>query len=229
MAKTAEKTDIYQSIRKMILTGEAVPGDRMKETELASRFGISRTPVREALHRLEVQGLLRHEPHRGMVVPTLDPQAVTELYVMREVLEGTAAALAAQHATEVEIRAMSAIVEGDYKLLDDGERLAGTNRAFHGAIHRAARNRFLVQSLKKLDESNALLGPTTLQLEARRKQSIDEHQKVVDAIARRDMEGAEQTMRRHMRAAFAARLAVIDAAISGAPLAEAEQNSRQSA
>ena len=202
----------------MILTGKVTPGDRLKEAELAKIFGLSRTPVREALHRLEVQGLLRHEPHRGMVVPTLDPQAVTELYVMREVLEGTAAALAAQHATEVEIEVMTTIVANDQRHGDDPERLAGTNRAFHGAIHRAAHNRFLMQSLKALDESNALLGPTTLKLEARRMQAIAEHGQIVTAIGNRDAKGAEQAMRQHLRAAFAARLAVIDSFVSGHPV-----------
>ena len=218
MAKPKVKADIYQNIRQMILTGQVTPGDRLKEAELAKRFGLSRTPVREALHRLEVQGLLRHEPHRGMVVPTLDPQAVTELYVMREVLEGTAATLAAQHATDVEIDAMSVLIANDRKHPDDPERMAGNNRAFHGAIHRASHNRFLMQSLKALDESNALLGPTTLKLEARRKQTIGEHEEIVTAIKNRDAAKAEQSMRQHLRAAFAARLAVIDATVSGNPI-----------
>lgn len=215
MMKTREKADIYRDIRQMILNGEMSPGDRLKEVELARKFGLSRTPVREALHRLEVQGLLRHEPHRGMVIPTLDPQAVTELYVMREVLEGTAAALAAQHATDVEIKAMTAIVAHDQLHPNDGDRLAGTNRAFHGAIHRAAHNRFLMQSLQSLDESNALLGPTTLKLEARREKAINEHQRIIAAIRARDAAKAETAMRQHLRSAFAARLAVIDTAISG--------------
>ncbi len=202
----------------MILNGEMTPGDRLKEVELARRFGLSRTPVREALHRLEVQGLLRHEPHRGMVVPTLDPQAVTELYVMRETLEGAAAALAAQHATKVEIAAITAMVEDDRRHPDDAQRLAGTNRAFHGAIHRAARNRFLMQSLQALDESNALLGPTTLKLDDRRAEAIREHGHIAAAIGKRDAAAAEKAMRRHLSAAFAARLAVIDTAISGNPI-----------
>ena len=88
--------DVYQSIYELLLNGSLKPGDRLTEAKLAKRFGISRTPVREALRRLQTQGLLQHQPYRGMVVATLDPQAVTELYVMREVLEGTAAALAAK-------------------------------------------------------------------------------------------------------------------------------------
>ena len=88
----------YERLRTHIREGALPPGTRVREAEVAGQLGISRTPVREALRRLEADGFLTFEPHRGMVVVQLDHQSVMELYAMREALEGTAAGLAAQHA-----------------------------------------------------------------------------------------------------------------------------------
>src|SRR3546814_4510444 len=92
----------YVRLKESIQTGELKPGQRIREIEMADRLRMSRTPVREALRRLEADGLLTFAPYRGMVIAELDHQAVMELYQMREVLEGTAAGLAARHASEAE-------------------------------------------------------------------------------------------------------------------------------
>ena len=84
--------------------------------------------------------------------------------------------------------------------------MARANRAFHSAIHASARNRYLTQSIKTLHEAMALLGPTTLARSDRAAQSLDEHQAIVDAIARHDAAAAEDLARQHVRAAFAERL-----------------------
>ena len=118
-------TDIYHLLVEAIENGELSPGTRLRETELAERFGVSRTPVREGLKQLEAQGLARHEANRGMVIPTLDNDEINELYIIREVLEGTAARLAAQHATEVEIAILKDMVESDQARQDDVPGPAG--------------------------------------------------------------------------------------------------------
>ncbi|MEO0792739.1 MAG: GntR family transcriptional regulator, partial [Pseudomonadota bacterium] len=123
------KPDIFEVVQSEILEGLLQPGDRVKEASLAQRFGLSRTPVREALRRLETRGLLIHEPHRGMVVAKLDASAVGELYAMRGLLDGAAARLAAQHASAVEIAAMELQVERDAGLVSDPSHLAHANRA----------------------------------------------------------------------------------------------------
>lgn len=205
------KPGIFETLRAMILDGTLRPGDRIKEAELAARFGMSRTPVREALRRLETQGLLVHEPHRGVVVASLDPDAVAELYVMREILDGAAAALAAQHATDTEIAAMERQVARDRALVEDPQRLAVSNRSFHAAVQRAAHNRFVVKASKALAEALALLGPTTLSVPGRASTAIDEHRAIVAAIRRRDRDAASEAASAHIRAAFAARLSQMDA------------------
>jgi DNA-binding GntR family transcriptional regulator len=207
----SRRPDIFEALQAEILEGAIRPGDRLKEADLAERFGLSRTPVREALRRLETRGLLVHEPHKGMVVAQLEPSAVGELYVMREMLDGAAAALAAQHATETEIAAMEDQVARDRVIEDRPDHLAASNRAFHAAIYRAAHNRFLVKSSDALAEALALLGPTTLSAEGRAHESVDEHAAIVTAIRLRDSRAAEAAARHHIRNAFRARLLQLDA------------------
>ncbi len=207
------KTDIFEVLQSEILEGQLQPGERVKEADLAERFGLSRTPIREALRRLETRGLLVHEPYRGMVVARLEHSAIGELYVMREVLDGAAARMAAQHATATEISAMQNQIARDRKLLNEPVKLAASNRAFHHAIYRAAHNRFLMTSADALTEALALLGPTTLAATGRGAQSVDEHQAIVDAIKAGDGRAAEAAARTHIRHAFEVRLMQLDRTI----------------
>ncbi|MCP5370971.1 MAG: GntR family transcriptional regulator [Hyphomicrobiales bacterium] len=201
--------DVCDRLRALIRSGELLPGTPLREQELARRFGVSRTPVREAFRRLEADGLLQHEAHKGMVVPRLDPQAVTELYVMREVLEGTAAALAAQHATEAEIAFLADMVAADRVIADRPDALAATNRRFHEAIHHAAHNRYLLKSLRAIRVAIDMLGPTTLAVPGRGAEAVDQHAAVLDAIAGRDPAAAETLARGHVRSSHKARLALL--------------------
>ncbi|NCZ63339.1 MAG: GntR family transcriptional regulator, partial [Cellvibrionales bacterium] len=120
------------------------PGDRLVESELAERFGVSRTPIREALQRLETQSLLSRDG-RSLIVASLDHSQMAELYVVRSELEGLAARLAARHATIEEKRVLQDMVNDDYKIVDDPSALSRANRRFHKQIHLASHNRFLVQ------------------------------------------------------------------------------------
>lgn len=204
---TSEQT--YQHLYDAIQSGALKPGTHLRENVLAEELGVSRTPVREALRRLEAQGLLIHESHRGMTVPELDRQMVTELYLMREVLEGTAAALTAKHASPAEIDTLRDILEEDRTRLDDPTTLARTNRQFHEVLYHGAHNRYLLKSLHALREAKALLGRTTLTLPGRAAASLDEHARIVEAIERGDSDDAEAAAQAHMRAAHRARLRVI--------------------
>ena len=175
---------------------------------MADRFEVSRTPVREVLKHLEIQGVVAHVPHRGAVVATLDYGQVVELYLMREVLEGTAARLAAQHATQVEIDVMHGMVARDRGLVGDTRELARMNRVFHQQVRDSARNRFLGQMLDNFRLSVALLAGTTLGLPGRGTSSVEEHGAIVERIASRDARGAEEAARLHIHNAFHARILV---------------------
>jgi DNA-binding GntR family transcriptional regulator len=199
----------YDKLREAIQSGLYKPGKRIREGDVADWLNMSRTPVREALRRLETEGLLVHEPHRGVVIAHLDHQMVMELYSMRDVLEGTAARLAAQHASAVEISALTDMVEAELRMLNDPDRLADHNRRFHSAIYHSAHNRYLLKTLSALGDSLGLLGRTTYAVPGRPASAHDEHKALVEAIADRDPARAEAVARGHIQASQRARLRLL--------------------
>src|SRR3569832_1983793 len=133
----------YALLIAEIESGRLQPGSRLLEVELAERLGISRTPVREAIKRLETQGLVSHEPNQGAVITKLDHARTVELYIVREVLEGVAARQAATSATAQELEIIRQTMEEDWKYVDRHEKLVIRDRLFHKQIQLTARNRFL--------------------------------------------------------------------------------------
>ena len=203
--RPAAPGDAYGLILRAIDTGAYRPGDRLVESDLALRFGVSRTPVREALQRLETQGLLARDG-RSLIVAALDHAQMAELYAVRSVLEGLAARLAARHATEEEVAVMRAMCRDDRALLGDPRALARANRRFHHQIHLASHNRFLVQQLGLVHRSMALMAETSLAAEGRGPHALAEHDAIVSAIAAHDGDAAEAALRAHISRAFEVRL-----------------------
>ncbi|MEL6518661.1 MAG: GntR family transcriptional regulator [Pseudomonadota bacterium] len=197
--------DAYQLILHAIDTGTYRPGDRLVESELADRFGVSRTPIREALQRLETQSLLARDG-RSLIVATLDHNQMAELYVVRSELEGLAARLAARHASEEEVRVLRQMVDEDYALVGDPAALSRANRRFHRQVHLASHNRFLVQQLDLVYRSMALMATTSLAAEGRGKVALEEHTQIVDAIAGQDGDAAYAAFKAHISHAFETRL-----------------------
>ncbi|MGR3637684.1 MAG: GntR family transcriptional regulator [Shimia sp.] len=197
--------DAYSLILEAIDVGEYKPGDRLVESDLADRFGVSRTPIREALQRLETQSLLARDG-RSLIVSSLDHNQMAELYVVRTELEGLAAQLAARHATKEEVRVLQDMVAADQRLVNDPSALARSNRRFHKQIHLASHNRYLVQQLDLVHRSMALMATTSIAAEGRGEDTVVEHQAIVDAIAARDEDGANEALRRHISTAFVTRL-----------------------
>ncbi len=198
-------TDAYSMILDAIDTGVYRPGDRLVESELADRFGVSRTPIREALQRLETQSLLARDG-RSLIVASLDHNQTAELYVVRGELEGLAARLAARHATPEEIRVLREMVTADDALVGNPKALSRSNRRFHKQIHLASHNRYLVQQLDLVYRSMALMATTSLAAEGRGEIAQAEHDKIVTCIEVRDEAGAEKALRSHISVAFVTRL-----------------------
>jgi DNA-binding GntR family transcriptional regulator len=198
-------TDAYSMILDAIDTGTYRPGDRLVESELAERFGVSRTPIREALQRLETQSLLARDG-RSLIVASLDHNQMAELYVVRGELEGLAARLAAQNATEEEVKLLREMVEADNDLKDHPAALARANRRFHKQIHLASHNRFLVRQLDLVHRSMALMATTSLAVVGRGEIAQKEHDRIVSAIEARDGDGAAAALRSHISVAFTTRL-----------------------
>ena len=197
--------DAYDLILEAIDIGIYKPGDRLVESELAERFGVSRTPIREALQRLETQSL-RARDGRSLIVASLDHSQLAELYVVRSELEGLAARLAARHAAEEEIEVLEGMIESDRALLGDPAALKQSNRRFHRQIHRASHNRYLYQQLDLVYRSMALMATTSLAAEGRGERALAEHERIVAAIKARDEEAAYQALKEHISIAFVQRL-----------------------
>jgi DNA-binding GntR family transcriptional regulator len=200
-----QNKDAYTLILDAIDTGIYRPGDRLVESELAERFGVSRTPIREALQRLETQSLLTRDG-RSMIVASLDHNQLAELYVVRSELEALAARLAARHATEEEINVLRDMNEADRALIGNPAALARANRRFHRQVHLASHNRYLFQQLDLVYRTMALMATTSLAAEGRSETAIKEHDQIVDAIAARDGEAAYAALKAHISKAFVTRL-----------------------
>lgn len=204
MSEVGQK-DAYAMILEAIDGGVYRPGSRLVESELADRFGVSRTPIREALQRLETQSLLTRDG-RSLIVASLDHAQMAELYAVRQELEGLAARLAAQHAATEEIAVLYDMVEQDRALVGDPETLARANRRFHHQIHLASHNRYLVQQLDLVYRSMALMARTSLAAEGRGAVALEEHAAIVDAISARDGDRAANALKAHLSTAFQVRL-----------------------
>ena len=199
------QNDAYGLILEAIDRGVYRPGARLVESELADRFGVSRTPIREALQRLETQSLLTRDG-RSLIVASLDHAQMAELYAVRQELEGLAARLAAQHAAVEEIAVLRNMVEEDRALLGDPEALARANRRFHHQIHLASHNRYLVQQLDLVYRSMALMARTSLAAAGRGDDALAEHSAIVEAIADRNGDRAAEALKAHLSTAFQVRL-----------------------
>src|SRR6202161_1019757 len=197
-ATTAEA--VYRALRHGILHGDLAPGERLRSDALANELRVSRTPVREALRKLEAEGFVARLGS-GLIVSELSEQDLTELFYVREALEGMAARLAAENATPAEIAEIHELLEdmeavrrrGD---VDTLRRLTGE---FHQLVCRAAHNNRLLQSLKTLLDHVRQTQTSTLYGEGRPAEALKEHRSLLRAIEARDGERAEQLAREHRR------------------------------
>lgn len=161
MAQKSSGELAYDALVASIRSGVFQPGDRLREEDVGDRLNLSRTPVREALRRLEADGIIEHRPRLGAVVRRLSHAETVELYEMRVVLERTAAEMAAKHGTEAEFDTLDSLNLAIAGERNDPARAAALNQQFHRGLYLACRNRFLLQSARALNNSLMLLGPTT--------------------------------------------------------------------
>lgn len=210
MSRTPRETspDAYAMILDAIDRGRYTPGARLVETELAERFGVSRTPIREALGRLETQGVVAHDGRRGMVVASLDHDQLGELYEVRAEVEGLSARLAARHAAPEEQALLRRLVEESRGMVDDPSALRDNNRRFHRQLHLASHNRFLNSMLDGMRRTMALLTVASLADPNRGRETVEEHDAIVSAVERRAEAEADDAARRHISRAYETRLAL---------------------
>lgn len=198
----------FEILIAAIEQGELLPGERLQETRLAEQFGLSRTPIREALHRLETLGLAEPGPKRGLIVARISYERLRQLFAVREGLEKLAMQLAVAAASDEEIALLQQMVDTEQHITDS-KALHDHNRMFHRQIYRSTHNPYLNEMLDNLRIHLSLLRGTTYALSDRTEQAKQEHQAIVDALSRRDSAAAQEAACEHIRNGYRARLAII--------------------
>jgi DNA-binding GntR family transcriptional regulator len=191
------KADVLTAaLRELIITGEFEAGAPLRQRDLAERFGVSPTPVREALRRLEAEGLVEHDLHRGATVIQAAAGAGEEAYVLRTVLEPLAAKIAATRATPEDVADLRALQQRFDELGEDEHALTEANRRFHFRIYEAARSPILLALLQLLWQTLVHQPPPARP----REDWIREHDQILEALERGDAKAAERLTRQHVRA-----------------------------
>lgn len=195
------REEVYRKLRQAILDDVYPVGTKLVESELAARLSISRTPIREALHKLELEGLVERGPAAsGLRVAALSPAEVEEIYGIRSVLEGYAARLAAARATPADASRLSALLDASARAIAAGDRsaLLRLNTEFHDAINALAGSRRLEGLLLKLNEQIVKYRRATLEIPGQEGIALAEHRAILDALAARDSGRAEQLVHAHV-------------------------------
>ncbi|MBO0778737.1 MAG: GntR family transcriptional regulator [Ktedonobacteraceae bacterium] len=205
--KRSRAQELYEFLRNAILDGTLGQNERLVEENIAALASVSRTPVREALHKLEVDRLVQ-DNGQGLVVVAFTADELAELCAVRETLEGMASRLAATARTEIDLLSLQKIHESYQRATErqDVEQLIALNHAFHESIWQAARNRYLYRELANLRSQIERLQKTTLDFVPRQPEALHEHALILEAIVKQDHERAEQLTCQHFREAMAIRL-----------------------
>ncbi len=203
---------VYQVLREALITGVLPPGQRLGEEHLARMFDVSRTPIREALFRLEAEGFAERIPRRGLVASRITPQEIIDVYVVRESMDGLAAELAALHATTADISTLIDLNEQFADAVDahDFDRLVILNLRFHEAFAQASRNAFLFEMVKQIHHRVRRFPGTTFTKRGRGSLAVEEHRRLIDAIANHDAPTARRLATEHMAAARQIRIAMLE-------------------
>lgn len=196
----------YAVLLSEIRAGRFAPGDRLREEDVGARLKLSRTPVREALRRLENDGIVEHRPRVGAVIRSLSHTEIVELYEMRFVLERTAAEMAAKHGASAEFDALDALNDQIEADRDRPERGAAINQDFHRGLYLAGRNRFLLEAARALNNALLLLGPTTYTDPERIDVVVREHRALITALRSSDAETAGAAAQAHLQTSLLHRL-----------------------
>lgn len=191
---------LRDEIENGIVTGAFEPGERLDETQLAARFGVSRTPIREALMQLSAIGLVEIRPRRGAVVVDPGPQYVFEMFDVMAELEGMAGALAARRHTQEDRDALIAAHEGcqEAALSEDTDAYYYENEVFHHAIYDASHSGFLKEQCIALHRRLRPYRRLQLRVRNRMKVSFEEHRNIVDAIVNGDEDAARKLLKSHI-------------------------------
>jgi DNA-binding GntR family transcriptional regulator len=186
-------------LREQLLDGTYEPGSRLNEVEIADAMGISRGPLREALQRLVAEGLVVVVPHRGAFVRNFTPLELQQMYEFREIVESGAARLAARRATDDDVAGLRAMLRDTAELLDAmAANVYPASPDFHRRVLELSGNPSLLRAGTELQTQVKIARQSSGRLPGRARAAVDEHLVIVDAIARRDPDAAQDAMTMHL-------------------------------
>ncbi len=202
---------VYEALRDAIVNQTLKHGERLLETELADEMGVSRTPVREAIRKLEVEGYVAIVPRKGAFVAGLSIKDINEVFEIRKSLEALAAGLAAARATSEDIEAMERNILEEAKHWESSDLLKTIeiDTEFHGLIYAASKNVRLQTIITDLRDHVQRFRTTTLAVPGRMKFALDEHRLIIDAIGKKDVQLARKRAAEHIESAEGALLELI--------------------
>ena len=195
---------VYSKLEEEILSGELKRGAALGEVALSSRLGVSRTPVRGAIHRLAEDGLVEITPNKGAIVIGINTEDLIDIYHIRMRLEGLASASAAKRITPEEIKELEESVELTefYMSKKDAEHIKELDTEFHKIIYRASGNRLLAKTLIELHRKIKAYRKLSLSVEGRLEESVREHKEILDAIKAGNSELADSLTSHHIQKAL---------------------------
>lgn len=192
---------VFQKLRNNILTGKYEEHEELREITIGKEFGVSRTPVREALRRLELEGLVTIIPNKGAYVTGITSKDVKDIYLIRSQLEGLCARLATENITEEQLNKLDEIIllsEFHLKRDNSAEQMAELDSRFHEVLYEATDSRILSHVLTDFHKYVLMARKSSVVSEDRAKKSIQEHKEILQAIRNRDADMAEQLANEHI-------------------------------
>ena len=191
---------VLEAIREAIIDGKLRPRERLMEIQLAEELGVSSTPVREALRKLELEGFIVMVPRKGAYVADLSYKDIADVFEIRAALEGLAAGLAAERITEEELEDMGRLLveKGEAAASGDIERCVEVDTKFHEALYKASRNDRLITILSNLREQIQRFRLTSLSSPGRMRQSFDEHRAIIEMLEARDIAAVRHLATEHI-------------------------------
>ncbi|NNG07650.1 MAG: GntR family transcriptional regulator [Desulfobacteraceae bacterium] len=191
---------VFENLKQAIVRGDFSPGNRLVESRIAEAMGISRTPVREAIHKLEREGLIKKLPQGGFYVLNLSREEIEETFGIRSVLESYAARLAAIKHQKEELEPLEEKIEAFQYFLNRGEMeaLLKINTEFHGLLYAMSRSPKLVKMINDLQDQIYRFRRIILKIETMAKTSNDDHRQMLSAMKVRDADKVETLVRQHI-------------------------------
>ncbi len=191
---------VFESVRGAIISGVLKPGERLMEVQLAEKLGVSRTPIREAIRKLELEGLVIMMPRKGAYVADLSLKDITDVLEIRAALEGLASGLAALRITDEEIEELELTAVQFHQAIeaDDFDMIVQKDIEFHDRIFRATRNDKLLQITNNLREQVQRFRIMYINKSNKSKDLAKEHYEIAEAISKRNIDMAERIAKRHI-------------------------------